>query len=145
MAVARIFEEEWVENEEVAPRHLRVVSTTPVSPLRTGTSVTVRRAARERMLRRRRRALVGLAVFATVVVLAWPGHAFGGVTGSGVPADQANSSQLAPGMVYVVQSGDTVGAIAHLMNPANPNYARRALVRELGSAVVVPGEHVLIP
>jgi hypothetical protein len=32
-----------------------------------------------------------------------------------------------------------------MMNPVDPKLARRDLVRELGSTVVVPGEHVLIP
>jgi hypothetical protein len=31
------------------------------------------------------------------------------------------------------------------MNPVDPRVARTALVRELDSSVVVPGEHVLIP
>ena len=144
MAAARIYEEEWA-NEEISPRHLSLVSSRPVVPLRTGPSITVRRAARERMLRRRRRALVTLALVATFVVLAWPGHAFGGVTGRGVPADQATSSLLSSGMVYVVEPGDTVTSIATHVNPWQPSVARQALIRELGSSVVVPGEHVLIP
>ena len=55
------------------------------------------------------------------------------------------SSTLASGMVYVVQPGDTVISIAREMNPTNPSLARSLLVHELGSTVVVPGEHVLIP
>jgi hypothetical protein len=31
------------------------------------------------------------------------------------------------------------------MNPTDPSEARVLLVQELGSSVVVPGEHVLIP
>ena len=48
-------------------------------------------------------------------------------------------------MIYVVQPGDTVGSIARAMNPVDPAFARRLLVKELDSSVVVPGEHVLIP
>jgi hypothetical protein len=48
-------------------------------------------------------------------------------------------------MDYVVQPGDTVSSIARLMNPTDPAEARALLVHELGSSVVVPGEHVLIP
>jgi hypothetical protein len=48
-------------------------------------------------------------------------------------------------MVYVVQPGDTVSSLAALVNPVDPSQARRALVGELGSRFVVPGEHVLIP
>jgi hypothetical protein len=80
-----------------------------------------------------------------LIILALPGAAFGGVTGAGLPGDLADSSVLASGMVYVVHGGDTVNSIARLMNPVDPSIARRDLVRELGSSVVVPGEHVLIP
>jgi len=80
-----------------------------------------------------------------LTVLAWPGHALGGVTGAGLPTDLAGSSTLASGSIYVVQPGDSVTTIARLMNPLAPRVARAALVRELGSAVVVAGEHVLIP
>jgi hypothetical protein len=80
-----------------------------------------------------------------LVILAWPGHAFGGVTGAGLPDDLANSSVLASGMNYVVQPGDTVNSIARMMNPVDPKLARADLVRELDSSVVVPGERVLIP
>ena len=48
-------------------------------------------------------------------------------------------------MVYVVEPGDTVTSIATHVNPWQPSVARQALIRELGSSVVVPGEHVLIP
>ena len=48
-------------------------------------------------------------------------------------------------MNYVVQPGDTVSSIARDMNPTNPTEARALLVHELGSSVVVAGEHVLIP
>jgi hypothetical protein len=97
------------------------------------------------MLRRRRRAVLAVGVIVSVVILAWPGHAFGGETGAGLSVDQANSTVLASGMVYVVQPGNTVNTIARLMNPWNPDVARSALVHELGSDVVVPGEHVLVP
>jgi hypothetical protein len=53
-----------------------------------------------------------LALLLGLVILAWPGHAFGGVTGAGLPSDLANSSVLASGMNYVVQPGDTVNSIA---------------------------------
>ena len=97
------------------------------------------------MLRRRRRTLLVLAMIASVVILSWPGHAFGGTTGSGLPTDLATSSVLASGMDYVVQPGDTLSSIATMVNPLNPDFARRQLTHELGSSVVVVGEHVLIP
>ena len=143
MAIARVWEESWSPRED-AVRHLELVQPV-VLPLRTGIPVSRRRAARERMMRRRRRAAMAAAVAVSVAVLALPGHAFGGMTGSGVPIDQANSSVMASGMVYVVQSGDSVSSIARMINPWQPRIARSALVRELGSSVVVPGEHVLVP
>jgi transposase-like protein len=48
-------------------------------------------------------------------------------------------------MEYVVQPGDTVSSIARDINPVDPSRARTLLVHELGSSVVVPGEHVIIP
>jgi hypothetical protein len=97
------------------------------------------------MLRRRRRSALAIAAVISVVILAWPGHAFGGVNGSGVLSDQSSSSQLSSGMVYVVSSHDSVASIAREVNPSNPAFVRAALIHELGSNVVVPGEHVLIP
>lgn len=143
MAAVEIIEESWVRETDRAP-YLRIVTTTP-EPLRTGTSLAQRRASRARMLRRRRRTLVALALVAGLAILSWPGHAFGGTTGSGLSTDLATSSVLASGMQYVVQPGDTVNSIARMVNPVNPSQAHLALVHELGSSVVVVGEHVLIP
>lgn len=127
----------------VSPR-LRLVDQSSV-PWRTGTTLASRRLARVRRRRQRQRALLVVGVVLGLVVLAWPGHAFGGTTGSGLPTDLANGTTLASGMVYVVQAGDSVDSIARLANPLDPALARRALTKELHSSVVVPGEHVLIP
>lgn len=125
---------------------LHLVSIDPQRrPLRTGRSLAQRRAARARMMQRRRRTLVVLSLVAGLVVLSWPGHAFGGVTGAGLSTDLANSSVLASGMEYVVQPGDSMHSIAELMNPVAPSIAQSDLVSELGSSNVVPGEHILIP
>jgi hypothetical protein len=97
------------------------------------------------MLRRRRRTVGIFALVIASVLLAVPGHAFGGVTNVGVASDEATSSLLAPGMVYVVGAGDTLSSIATKINPWSPKNAERALTKELGSSVVIPGEHVLIP
>jgi hypothetical protein len=97
------------------------------------------------MLQRRRRTLVACALVAGLVILSWPGLAFGGTTNTGLPTDLANSSVLASGMIYVVQPGDTVSSIAAMVNPVDPKIVRAELVHELGSPYVVPGEHVLIP
>jgi hypothetical protein len=112
---------------------------------RSGRPLAQRRADRERVLRRRRRTLVAMAIVAGLAVLSWPGHAFGGTTGAGLSTDLANSSILASGMDYVVQPSDSLNSIASLMNPVDPAEARVALLHELASSVVVPGEHILIP
>jgi len=110
-----------------------------------GRPVQQRRATRIRMLQRRRRSMVGLVLIAALTVLALPGSVFGATTGAGLSGDLANSSVLASGMDYVVQLGDSVASIAQDMNPTDPTAARTMLVRELGSSIVVAGEHVLIP
>jgi hypothetical protein len=97
------------------------------------------------MLKRRRRTLVVLALLAGLTILALPGVAFGGVASSGLSSDLNNNASLAPGMVFVVQPGDSLTSIARLMDPADPSKARVQLAHELGSTVVVRGEHVLIP
>ena len=125
--------------------YLRLVSVDEGFTLRTGPSLALRRAVRERKIQRRRRTLVAVALVAGLAILSWPGHAFGGTTGAGLPTDLADSSVLASGMQYVVQPGDSLNSIAKLMNPLDPSVARVDLVRELRSTVVVPGEHILIP
>jgi hypothetical protein len=133
-------------DEVVRGPALRLVSYAPAaSGIRRGVSLRQRRAERVRVLQRRRRVLAGLVLLGALTVLAMPGHLFGATTGAGLSTDLAGSSTLASGMNYVVQPGNTVNSIAREMNPTNPSLARSLLVRELGSAVVVPGEHVLIP
>jgi hypothetical protein len=97
------------------------------------------------MIRRRRRTLIALALLAGLTILALPGVAFGGVSNGGLSSDSNSNATLSSGMVFVVQPGDTVNSIARMINPADPSTARSALVHELGSKVVVPGERVLIP
>jgi hypothetical protein len=142
MAAVEVIESESYVSPDSRP-YLRLVTTPQV--FRSGPSLAQRRASRARMVQRRRRTLVGLGLVLGIVILSWPGHAFGGVTGSGLPTDLANSSVLASGMVYVVQPGDNLSTIAHAVNPVDPAQARAALVHELHSSVIVPGEHILIP
>jgi hypothetical protein len=97
------------------------------------------------MLQRRRRIGAAVVLLGALTILALPGHLFGATTGAGLSTDLAGSSTLASGMDYVVQPGNTVNSIAREMNPVDPSQARSLLVHELGSSVVVPGEHVLIP
>jgi len=140
---------EWIEDEEFLkptrrpPLRLVSIQSTP-EPFRTTRPLAQRRAARALMLKRRRRTLVACALLVGLVILCLPGVAFGGV--AGVPSsDLSSGASLAPGMVYVVQSGDSVNSIARMINPSEPSVARAALVHELDSTVVVTGERVLIP
>jgi hypothetical protein len=122
-------------------RHLHLVA--PAYSV--GAPVEERRARRAQRATRRRRGVLAAGVLITLVILVWPGHAFGGVTASGVPVDQANSSLLAPGTSYVVRSGDTVTSIASMVNPFTPSIARAAIINELHTSAIVPGERIVIP
>ena len=145
MAAVEVLETRAFEERFTEP-YLRLVPSAPRERvLAHGPSVQRRRLARAKVLQRRRRILATLVLLSAVAILAVPGHVFGANAGTGLSGDLANSSDLASGMNYVVQPGDSVGSIAQLMNPVNPEAARTLLVRELGSTVVVPGEHVLIP
>ena len=143
MAAVEIFESELLPEWTERPA-LRLV-TREETATRVGVPLSVRRAARARTLARRRYTLAAIAFVGAMTFLAWPGRALGGTNAAGMPTDLATSSTLAPGEVYVVQPGDSVASIAKLMNPLDPRAARAALVAELDSSVVVPGEHVLIP
>ena len=107
--------------------------------------LAVRRAARARMLQRRRRTFFALSALIAVVALAWPGSAFGGVTKYNVNMDVAMNSRYHSGTVYIVGEHDTIDTIARAVSPQHPELVRQALVQSLRSSVVTPGEHVLIP
>ena len=145
MAALELYTED-VEFNLIQGQNLRIVPQPDnVTRYLQGPLVANRRAARARMKQRRRRSAIALLFVASLILLAWPGHAFGGTNGAGLSTDLASSSTLASGMVYVVQPGDTVASIARLANPVDPSLVRNALVEELHSSVVVTGEHVLIP
>lgn len=132
----------WTDDTENDGRsHLVLVERTG----RARPNLVQRRALRARRRRVRRRVGLSVALLASLAVLMAPGHAFGGTTGAGLSSDVAGSATLASGMLYVVQPGDTLNTLAREMNPVAPSLARAALVHELGSSVVVVGEHVVIP
>ena len=145
MAAIQIEEFEVLTSEEAMP-YLRLVTAqnTPQN-FRTGVPLAVRREARELRRKRRIRLYAGLVLAGALVILLMPGAAFGGVTGTGLSTDIASSAELASGMVYVVQPGDTLSSISKMVNPVSPQNARTALVAQLGSSVVIAGEHILIP
>ena len=145
MAAIQIEEFEVLTSEEAMP-YLRLVTAqnTPQS-FRTGVPLSVRREARELRRKRRIRLYAGLVLAGALVILLMPGAAFGGVTGTGLSTDIASSAELASGMVYVVQPGDTLSSISKMVNPVSPQKARTVLAAQLGSSVVITGEHILIP
>lgn len=136
--------EQWWQEEEDERPVLHLVAPS-MSPYRSGQGLSERIARRQQVRSRRRRVLGALALVAALAVLAMPGRAFGGSTATGMPTDLEGAGVLAPGAVYVVQPGDTVMSIAKLVNPLDPARARTALVHELGSSAVVPGEHLVAP
>jgi hypothetical protein len=86
---------------------------------------------------RRRRMVLGAVVLGLLVLLALPIQAFGGSTLAQAPPSK--------GQVYVVKAGDTLASIAAQASPSAPGALTQELAREVGSSVVVPGEHVYIP
>jgi hypothetical protein len=76
-------------------------------------------------------------VLGLLVLLALPIRALGGSTLAQAPPSK--------GQVYVVKSGDTLASIAAQANPDRAGSLTQELAREVGSSVVVPGEHVFIP
>jgi hypothetical protein len=86
---------------------------------------------------RRRRVVLGAGVLGLLILLALPIRAFGGST----------LAQVAPtqGQDYVVKTGDTLASIAAQAEPARAAELTQQLTHEVGSSVVVPGEHVFIP
>jgi hypothetical protein len=90
-------------------------------------------------VRRRRVALATVAVVAALllVLLALPLRQLGGST--------LAQAQPTPGQEYIVKSGDTLASIAVRADRADARTLTARLAREVGSTVVVPGEHIQIP
>lgn len=86
---------------------------------------------------RRRRVVLGAVVLGLLVLLALPVRAFGGSTLAQAPPTA--------GQVYIVKAGDTLSSIAAQASPSRTAALTQQLAREVGSSVVVPGEHVFIP
>jgi len=86
---------------------------------------------------RRRRVVLAAVVVGLLVLLALPIRSFGGST----------LAQAAPaqGQQYIVKAGDTLVSIAAQADPSHAAALSEQLAREVGSTVVVPGEHVFIP
>jgi Tfp pilus assembly protein FimV len=86
---------------------------------------------------RRRRVVVGAVLAILLVLLALPIRALGGST----------LAQAAPaqGQEYIVKAGDTLSSIADRADPSHAASLTGQLVRETGTSLVVPGEHIFIP
>jgi LysM domain-containing protein len=80
---------------------------------------------------------VTTAVLVLLVLLALPLRQLGGST---LAQDSA-----ARGQEYIVKSGDTLASIARSADPAHPTSLASQLALQVGSTVVVPGEHIQIP
>ncbi len=99
----------------------------PDQPARTAPSPRVRR----------RRVVLATVVVGLLVLLALPVRTLGGST--------LAQAAPAPGQQYIVEPGDTLASIATRADPARAVSLTEQLTREVGSTVVVPGEHVFIP
>jgi Tfp pilus assembly protein FimV len=117
------------ELEYPAYRPLRLYAL-PDPPARTAPSPSVRR---------RRAVLAVAAVVAAIllVLLALPLRQLGGST--------LAQAQPAPGQEYIVKSGDTLASIAARADRADAGALAARMAHEVGSTVVVPGEHIQIP
>ena len=111
--------------------------------VRRGLDVAVRRAVRDRILQRRRRVVLGLAVAGLCVGLGLPLSALGGAAPQPL---RVPGTALTGSTVYVVQPGDTLWSIAARFDRGgDPRPLAEAIARETGSGTVVPGEHIAIP
>jgi len=86
---------------------------------------------------RRRRVVLAAVVVALLVLLALPIRSLGGST----------LAQAAPaqGQEYIVKGGDTLASIATRADPSHAAALAVRLASEVGSTVVVPGEHIFVP
>jgi nucleoid-associated protein YgaU len=120
----------------------------PLAPaphgLRTGLDVRRRRAVRAATRRRRRAVVLATLAAGLICGLALPLSALGGSAAR--PGRPNGTGATAGGTVYVARPGDTLWSIANRFDDGgNARPLARALARETGSAVVVPGEHIAIP
>jgi hypothetical protein len=98
-------------------------------------SATGGRASLSKVHKRRFAFVAALAILFILLML--PLRALGGQTVAG--------ASPTAGQVYVVQSGDTLHSIAARADSSNIAGMTHRLAAEVGSDVVVPGEHLRIP
>ena len=136
---------EALNTQEVTPRrrdHLRLVPAAySTATYRVGLNLTARRSQRRLVLQRRRRVAVSLLAGLALTFLVLSQDPSTPRSGSIL----SSSSALSAGQTYVVQGGETLSTIARLVNPEHPSIALASLQKQIGSTVVIPGEHLLIP
>jgi hypothetical protein len=113
--------------------------------IRHGVEVTDRRAARQRVLVRRRRIAVAVLALGLLTGLALPVSILGGTAPDPAATSLAGASDAGSAVVYVVQPGDTLASIAAGVDPGDPAAMAQRLARQIGSSTVVPGEHITLP
>ena len=114
-----------------------------VEGLRSGEDVARRRARRAAIQRRRRAVVLAAVAAGAACALALPLASLGG---SPVAAHAQGAAAIAGETVYVARPGDTLWSIAaQFDHGGSPRPMAEALAREIGSAVVVPGERIPIP
>jgi hypothetical protein len=114
-------------------------------PLRHGAEVSLRRAARRRVVVRRRRVALAMVCAGLLAGLALPVGLLGGRAPDAAATALPNAADAGNAVVYVVQPGDTLESIAARVDPGHAGRMAHLLARETGSATVVPGEHILLP
>ncbi|MGH8988501.1 MAG: LysM peptidoglycan-binding domain-containing protein [Acidimicrobiales bacterium] len=99
--------------------------------------------ARHAAARRRRAVLLAVVTAGLTCGLVLPLASLGASQVAGHPAPHAD---VVKGAVYVARPGDTLWSIAaRFDHGGDPRGMAEALAEETGSAVVVPGERILIP
>lgn len=150
-SVPELVRDRAVADAEARP-HARsgMGSTGPVVPwpdvsvaVRTRVDVSRREVRGSAVRRRRRGVLLGVIGAGVTCALALPIAPLGGAPAEVHPQ---GDGQIASERIYVVRPGDTLWSIAsHLDGGGDPRPLAEALAREIGSAVVVPGERIPIP
>lgn len=108
----------------------------------TDASRGARRARPSAQVRRRRAILLLLVAVTIVTLLALPLRVLAGASS----AVAASAPALRPGQVYVVRSGDTLWGIAERLDPTgDPAVLVSRMEQRLGTDLVYPGEHILLP
>lgn len=88
---------------------------------------------------------VGMVTLLALPLAALGGHRGAGSRGVGAPAGALPAEvRGGAGTFYVVRAGDTLASIAARLDPRHVRATESRLASELGSSVVVPGEHVTL-